>query len=74
MLNSVNSLQELDRVNMFIRALSDEMAHSNAHGDDAHESAIAIEMEEALFELRLRKLLICAFVDSDDNKANTTSH
>lgn len=74
MLNSANSLQELDQVNMFIRALSDEMAQSTAHGDDARKTAIAIEMEEALFELRLRKLLICAFVDSGETDGNTTSH
>ena len=73
MLNRQNGEQELHRVNMFIRALSDEMAHSSARSDNPRANAIAIEMEEALYELRLRKLLICAFVDSD-NDADTTNH
>jgi hypothetical protein len=73
MLNRQDEQQELQRVNMFIRALSDEMAHTPAHSDNPQANAIAVEMEEALYELRLRKLLICAFVDSD-NDADTTNH
>lgn len=75
MLNSVNGQQELDRVNMFIRALSAEVAQAQAHNDgNARPSAVAIEMEEALYELRLRKLLIIALVDSDRVSDRTTSH
>jgi hypothetical protein len=73
MLNRQDEQQELQRVNMFIRALSDEMAHTPARSDNPLANAIAVEMEEALYELRLRKLLICAFVDSD-NDADTTNH
>ena len=73
MLDRQNGEQELHRVNMFIRALSEEMANAPQGSDNAETTAIAIEMEEALYELRLRKLLICAFVDSD-NDADTTNH
>ena len=73
MLNSVNGRQELDRVNMFIRALSDEVAQTQAQNAGSESSdAVTIEMEGALYELRLRKLLISALVDSDADK--TTSH
>lgn len=75
MLNSVNGRQELDRVNMFIRALSDEMAQTQPHNaGSACPDAVAIEMEEALYELRLRKLLISALVDSDRAADKTTNH
>lgn len=75
MLNRVNGKQELDRVNMFIRALSDEMAQTQAHNaGSALPDSVAIEMEEALYELRLRKLLICALVDPDRQADKTTSH
>lgn len=75
MLNRVNGRQELERVNMFIRALSDEMAETQAHNaGSACPNAVAIEMEEALYELRLRKLLISAMVDSDRVADETTSH
>lgn len=73
MLNSINGRQELDRVNMFIRALSDEVAQTQAQSTGSEFSkTLTIEMEEALYELRLRKLLISALVDSDVDK--TTSH
>ena len=75
MLNRVNGRQELDRVNMFIRALSDEMAQTQAHNAGSGcPDAVTIEMEEALYELRLRKLLISALVDSDRVAEKTTSH
>jgi hypothetical protein len=75
MLNRANSRQELERVNMFIRALSDEMAQTQAQEvGSAFPKTVAIEMEEALYELRLRKLLISALVDSDRVADNTTSH
>ena len=73
MLDRQNGEQELHRVNMFIRALSEEMAHASQACDNAETTAIAIEMAEALYELRLRKLLICAFVDSDSD-SDTTNH
>ncbi len=74
MLNRVNGRQELDRVNMFIRAISDEMAQTQAAGvENALTNTVALEMEEALYELRLRKLLISALVDSDRSD-RTTSH
>jgi hypothetical protein len=73
MLNSINGRQELDRVNMFIRALSDEVAQTHARSTDSEfAKTLTIEMEEALYELKLRKLLISALVDSDGDK--TISH
>ena len=72
MLNGANGRQELERVNMFIRALSDEMPQTQAH--EVFPNAVAIEMKEALYELRLRKLLISALVDCDLVADNTTSH
>ena len=74
MLDRTNGTQELDRVNMFIRAISDEMAQTVALGGNALESKIALEMQEALYELRLRKLLISALFDSDRVSDRTTSH
>ncbi len=75
MLNRANGRQELDRVNMFIRALSDEMAQTQAHNaGSTGADAVATEMEEALYELRLRKLLISALVDSDRVADKSTSH
>ena len=72
MINLANDRQELERVNMFIRALSDEMAQTQAH--EVFPNAVAIEMKEALYELRLRKLLISALVDSDRAGDKTTNH
>lgn len=75
MLNRVNDRQELERVNMFIRAISDEMAQTRARDlETAIPNGVAIEMEEALYELRLRKLLISALVNSDRAADNVTSH
>ena len=72
MINAAYDRQELERVNMFIRALSDEMAQTQAH--EVFPNAVATEMKEALYELRLRKLLISALVDSDLVADNPTSH
>ena len=75
MLNGANGKQELERVNMFIRALCDEMAQTQAHQvKSTFQNAAAIEMKEALYELRLRKLLISALVDCDLAADNTTNH
>jgi len=75
MLNRANGRRELDRVNMFIRVISAEMAQTKARNrGGAAPNEVAIEMEEALYELRLRKLLISALVDSDRTADNSTSH
>lgn len=66
MLNRANRRQELDRVNMFIRALADEMAQTQAQNKGKRATAVAIEMEQALYKLRLRKLLICALAGSEN--------
>ena len=72
MINEANDRRELERLNMYIRALSDEMAQTQAH--EVFPNAVAIEMKEALYELRLRKLLISALVDCDLVADNTTSN
>ena len=75
MQNRVNGRRELDRVNMFIRVISDEMAQTKAHNrGSALTDEVTLEMEEALYELRLRKLLISALFDSDRASDNVTSH
>jgi hypothetical protein len=73
MLNIPNGQQELDRVNMFIRALTAEMEETKAE-TDSERSALALEMQEALYELRLRKLLISALFDTDDINDKATKH
>ncbi len=73
MLNRIDGRQELDIVNMLIRALSDEMARQqtdNAASDSP--DTIPTEIEEALYELRIRKLLISAIIDSDRGVARTS--
>jgi hypothetical protein len=72
MLNRVNRKQELDRVNMLIRALSDEMTRQQAL--DASMGSASAEMQEALYELRLRKLMISAFVGSSRIARRTSRH
>lgn len=70
MLNSVSGNQELELVNMLIRALSDEISDERTRNSGSTTSGrVAEEMEEALYELRLRKLLISANVDD-----KTTRH
>lgn len=74
MLSRVNGKRELDRVNMLIRALSDELTQERTHSvGSASRNTIPIQMKEALYELRLRKLLISALVGSDLT-AGTMSH
>ena len=67
MLNRTNGWQELEQVDMFIRAISDEMAQSKSHSENTDRNTLEIEMEEALFELRLWKLLMSAEADSNRN-------
>jgi len=65
MLSGVSGRQELDLVNMLIRALSDEISDERTrNSDSATNGRVAAEMEEALYELRLRKLLISAAFES----------
>jgi hypothetical protein len=75
MLNRVKGKQELDRVNMLIRALSDEMIQERGHtAISESQNTIPRQMKEALYELRLRKLLICALVSSDRTADAITHH
>lgn len=73
MLNTIDGRQELVIVNMLIRALSDEMSRQQTQYEaSTSPDNIPTEIEDALYELRLRKLLICAMIDSDHD-AGTTS-
>ena len=73
MLNRIDGRQELVIVNMLIRALSDEMSRQQTQYEaSTSPNNIPTEIEEALYELRLRKLLISAMIDSDHD-AGTTS-
>lgn len=70
MLNTSDGQQELVIVNMLIRALSDEMARQQTDNEaSTSPESIPTEIEEALYELRLRKLLISAMIDSDQDGA-----
>ena len=72
MLNKVNGRQELDRVNMLIRALSDEVARERARRNT--EARIPTEMNDALYELRVRKLFMSAMVGSARTSSHHTRH
>ncbi len=71
MLNRVNRTQELDRVNMLIRAISDEMTRET---HDRSAVSASAEMQEALYELKLRKLVISAFVGTSRIARRTSRH
>lgn len=72
MLNRVNRTQELDRVNMLIRAISDEMTRQQT--PDASALSASAEMQEALYELKLRKLVISAFVGTSRIARRSSRH
>lgn len=75
MLNRANGRQQLNFVNKLIRAISEEMPTQSAIGDDASSvNRLPDEMKEALQQLRLRKLLISAIVDSDRGVRSHTRH
>ena len=71
MLNRVNRTQELDRVNMLIRAISDEMTRQT---QDTSAVSASAEMQEALYELKLRKLVISAFVGTSRIARRSSRH
>lgn len=74
MVNRVNGKRELERVNMLIRAISDEMTSERANSVDSASQAIPRQIEDALYELRLRKLFISALVSSDRTAGRNVSH
>ena len=75
MLNRFDNVQELEQVNMFIRAIAADMAETEGRGfANTGKDPVAIEMEEALYELRVRKLLISALMDSDNLSGRVTTH
>ena len=72
MLNRANGRQQLNFVNKLIRAISDELPHEAETSSSANR--LPDEMKEALQQLRLRKLLISAIVDSDRAPRKATRH
>jgi len=75
MLNRFNDVQELEQVNMFIRAIAADMAETEGRGfANSSNDSVAIEMEEALYELRVRKLLISALIDAEKLTGSVTAH
>lgn len=76
MLNRANGRQQLNFVNKLIRAISDELPQQSVlEGDNATSAnRLPDEMKEALQQLRLRKLLISAIVDSDPVSSKATRH
>ena len=51
MLNQIDEQQQLQMVNMLIRALSDEMAHQQSHNTAKSEPDFPNEIEEALRDI-----------------------
>ena len=76
MLNRTNGRQQLNFVNKLIRAIADEMPQQSMleGGDASSVNRLPDEMKEALQQLRLRKLLISAMVDSDRVVGRHTRH
>ena len=75
MLNRANGRQQLNFVNKLIRAICEEMPKQSTIADDtSSESRLPDEMKEALQQLRLRKLLISAIVDSDRGVGRNMRH
>ncbi len=74
MINRVNGNQELARVNMLIRAISEEMTQERSIGAGSTQPAIPVQMQEALYELRLRKLCISALVSSGRTTKRNIRH
>lgn len=75
MLNRSSGRQQLNFVNKLIRAISDEMPQSTLDGEDGSSvNRLPDEMKEALQQLRLRKLLISAIVDSERGVTRHTRH
>jgi hypothetical protein len=75
MLNRANVRQQLNFVNKLIRAINEEMPKQSTLGDDASSmNRLPDQMKEALQQLRLRKLLISAIVDSDRVVHRATRH
>ena len=74
--NRANGRQQLNFVNKLIRAISDEMPQQGTlDAEDASSvNRLPDEMKEALQQLRLRKLLISAMVDSDRVVRRATRH
>lgn len=61
MINRLDPNQNLNMVDMLIRALSDEMAQQRSRAAESESpNGLLIQMEEALYELRLRKMLLRA--------------
>ncbi len=74
MLNRFNDVQELEQVNMFIRAIAADMAETEGRGFASNNDSVAVEMEEALYELRVRKLLISALIEAEQLGEKVTTH
>jgi hypothetical protein len=61
MLHRSDPRHDLDAVDMLIRALADEMAQLRSYKfDDESPDTVLTQMEEALYELRLRKMVLSA--------------
>lgn len=76
MLSGSNGKQQLNFVNMLIRAISDELARQRVQEakDSVLSTSLPKEMDEALQQLRLKKLLISAQVGTRRVAAKNTRH
>jgi len=74
MLNRPNVKQQLELVNMLIRALADEVTLQRAQQPEQMYGPVPVQMEQALYQLRLRKLLMSARVGSGRRTRKATRH
>ena len=69
------STADRNLIDLLIRALSDDVAEQqiNNVGSSPHD-ALQTEMEEAIYGLRLRKLVLSALVESGRSAQRTALH
>jgi len=68
------STADRNLIDLLIRALSDDVAEqTNNIGSSPHD-ALQTEMEEAIYGLRLRKLVLSALVESGRSAERTALH
>ena len=69
------STADRNLIDLLIRALSDDVAEqqTNNVGSSPHD-ALQTEMEEAIYGLRLRKLVLSALVESGRSAERTALH
>lgn len=69
------STTDRNLIDLLIRALSDDVAEQQMeNGGSSRHDVLQTEMEEAIYELRLRKLVLSALVGSGRDAERTARH